>query len=100
MSSRVIATIGFICLLICAMGSWTRIPLYALYPGPLSSGSPGYSPTTMHGFAVAAGLVFLGLLIYAYWRKSLAATLTFWALMILCTVVGLSRVVSDLSDLH
>ncbi len=100
MSSRVIATIGFVCLLICAMGSWTRIPLYALYPGPLTSGSPGYSPATMHGFAVAVGFGFLGLLIYAYWRKNLAAALIFWALMILCTVVGFSRAVSDLSDLH
>lgn len=100
MNSRVIATIGFVCLLICALGSWTRIPLYELYPGPLASGSPGYSTPKMHGFAISVGLGFLGLLIYAYWRKNLAAALIYWALMILCIVVGLSRLVSDLSDLH
>jgi hypothetical protein len=54
----------------------------------------------MHGFAVAVGLGFLALLVYAYWRKNLAAALIFWALMILCIVVGLSRLASDLSDLH
>ena len=100
MNSRVIAAIGFVCLLICALGSWTRIPLYALYPGPLTSGSPGYSPATMHGFAIAVGLGLLGLLGFAYWRKNLAAALIFWALMVLCIIVGLSRVVSDLNDLH
>lgn len=97
MNSRVIATIGFVCLLICALGTWTRIPLYALYPGPLTSGSPGYNAVTMHGFAIAVGLGFLGLLVYAIWRNSLAAALTFWALMIFCIAVGLSRLASDLS---
>ena|SRR5208283_4009646 len=100
MASRVISVIGFIWLAFCALGSWPVIALYALYPGPLASGSQGYSATKMHGLAAAAGLGFLVLLVYTYRRKSLVAAFTFLALMILATAVGIFRLVTDLSDLH
>jgi hypothetical protein len=89
-----IATISVIFLFICAMGDWTRLPLYAFYPGPLISGEPGYNPTRMHAFAVVTGFGLFSLLIYACWRKSVAAVLTFWGLMIFSTVVIMCRIYS------
>jgi len=96
MISRVLASIGFVCLLLSALRRPARALLYALYPGPDTSDNAAKAQV----FAIVIGVGLLGLLIYAFWRKNLAAALIFWAFMILSAFVALLRIASVLKHLH
>ena len=76
------------------------LPLYGLYPGEVSSGSPGYSLTKMHVWAVGAGLVFLVLGILGIWWKNKTAAIAFMVLFLLSIVVIVARFSEGLRDLH
>ena len=75
-------------------------PLFGLYPGEVSSGSPGYSVAKMDAWAVGAGIVFLALSITAIWLKSKVAAVAFMVLFLASAVGIVMKLSSALHDLH
>ena len=76
------------------------LPLYGLYPGELASGEPDYSPKAMHGWAIAAGVIFLALAIAGAAFKKRPAAIAFMVLFILSTFVSCARMASSLGSIH
>jgi len=73
-------------------------PLYGLYPGVVSSDSPGYSPTTIQVWAVGAGIVFLSLAVTAMWLKSKVVAIAFMVLFLASAFAITIRISSVLHD--
>ena len=72
------------------------LPLYALYPGAISSEVPGYNATLMYAWGTGAGVVFLALAIAATWRKKRIAAICFMALFLISTLIIYGRFVAAL----
>ena len=76
------------------------LPLYALYPGEIASGEPGYNPTLMHAWGIGAGVVLLALAIFATRRRKKSAAFAFMALFLISTAIVYGRVVAEVRHLN
>jgi hypothetical protein len=76
------------------------MPLYAFYPGPIASGSKGYSPLGMHSWAAGAAAIFLALFLYGSIRNNQVAAVLFLSLFLISTIIIAVRFLDVLKDLH
>ena len=72
------------------------LPLYALYPGAISSADPGYNATLMHAWGAGMGIVLLVLAIIAMSRKKRTAAITFTVLFLISSLIAWARILAAL----